>query len=77
MLNKLKEKDSDKLTKREIYEFLLAYLEEQISLSQRASMSEDSFTHPSWAQYQAYQLGMQKAFTKVKEILPDQGKNDN
>lgn len=77
MLNKLKEKDSDSLTKREVYDFLISYLEEQISLSQRVSMNEDSFTKPSWSEYQAYQLGLQKAYTKVKEIIPDQGKDDN
>lgn len=74
MINKLKEKDSDKLSKQEVYMFLISYLEEQISLSQRSAMNEDSFSKPSWSEYQAYQLGMQKAFSKVKEIIPDQGK---
>lgn len=73
MLNKLKEKDSDSLTKKEIYEFLISYLEEQIATSQRVSMNEDSFTKPSWSEYQAYQMGLQKAYTKVKDLLPDQG----
>lgn len=74
MLNKLKEKESDKLTKREVYDFLISYLDEQITLSQRISMNEESFSKPSWSEFQAYQLGLQKAFTKVKELIPDQGK---
>lgn len=74
MLNKLKEKDSDKLSKQEVYDFLISYLEEQISLSIRSVTNEDSFSKPSWSEYQAYQLGMIKAFSKVKDVIPDQGK---
>lgn len=77
MLNKLKAKDSNKLTKTEVYDFLSLYLKDQIALSHRLSMSEESFSKPSWAEYQAYQIGLQAAFTKVLQLIPDQGQNDN
>ena len=75
MLNILKEKNN-KLTKEEVYSFLVGYLKEQITVSQRNSMNEESFLKPSWSEYQAYQMGLQKAFYKVLDLIPDQGKND-
>jgi hypothetical protein len=78
MLNKLKEKDTSKLTKEEVYDFLIKYLEEQISLSERTTRNEESFDTPNWALHQAYHVGMQKAFTRVKELIPlTKGKNND
>jgi hypothetical protein len=70
MLNNLKGKGSEKLSKEEVYDFLHGYLEEQLSLVQRQAMSEESFTKPAWAEYQAFLLGQQKAFSKLIELIP-------
>lgn len=74
MNNILKDKERKDLTKEDVYIFLHKWLKEQISLSQRESISELSFDKPAWSEYQAYQLGIQKAFSKLTEIIPDQGK---
>lgn len=74
MLNILKGKESNKLTKEEVYSFLSLYLKEQLSLSQRVSTNEDTFSKPAWAEFQAYQLGMQKAFQRVLELIPNNEK---
>ncbi|MFA5142510.1 MAG: hypothetical protein WC471_06095 [Candidatus Woesearchaeota archaeon] len=77
MLNILKGKESNKLTKEEVYEFLSIYLKDQLSLSHRISTNEETFSKPSWSEFQAYQIGMQKAFQRVLDLIPDQGTNDN
>lgn len=69
----LKEKKLNEYSKEEIILILNEYLLEQVELSQRKTLSEDSFDKPSWSEYQAFQLGMQKAFQKVVSFLPDQG----
>lgn len=75
MINILKEKNN-KLTKEEVYIFLHKWLKEQIDLSNRQTESEESFNKPAWSEFQAYQLGIKKAFNKIKEIIPDKGKDD-
>ena len=72
MINILKEKDS-KLSKEDIYLFLTSYCSEELETSRRKSCSEESFASPAWSEYQAYQLGMQKAMQKILNLLPDQG----
>jgi hypothetical protein len=67
---KLTKEDVVRNTKEELLLSLSSYLEEQINLSVRKTRDEDSFSIPSWAEYQAYHLGMQKAFYKVIEFLP-------
>lgn len=69
----LKSDKAKKLTKDEIFREIRNYLTEQIELSRRKSIDEESFDKPSWANYQAYQLGFQKAFTKLYTLIPDQG----
>lgn len=69
----LKSDKAKKLTKDEVFREIRNYLTEQIDLSRRKSIDEDSFDKPSWAAYQAYQLGFQKAFTKLYNLIPDQG----
>ena len=73
MINILKEKNN-KLTKEEVYDFLHLWLKEQVSLSQRECTNSLNFDKPAWSERQAYQLGMQKAFNKMQETPPDQGK---
>jgi hypothetical protein len=44
---------------------------EQIELSIRKTQDETAFDRPSWSEFQAYQIGMQKAFQKVIQFIPD------
>ena len=56
-------------TKKEVLKLLKGYLEEQIELARRKSIDEDNFSLPSWSEYQAYQLGIQKALHKVNNLI--------
>lgn len=69
----LKSEKAKSLTKHQVFEELNKYFKEQIELSQRKCMDESNFSHPAWSELQAYQLGLQKAFTKVLNLIPDQG----
>ena len=69
----LKSDKAKKLTKDQVFQELKDYLTEQIELSRRKSLDEDNFTLPAWSEYQAYQLGFQKAFSKLYNLIPDQG----
>jgi|TARA_B110000977_G_C11057309_1_gene484576 hypothetical protein len=66
----LKSEKAKELTKNQVFEELNKYFKEQIELSQRKCMDEDSFNIPAWSEKQAYQLGLQKAFTKVLNLIP-------
>lgn len=68
MINKLKTKKE--LTKQEIYETLLEFLEDCQTLSLRELRREENFEKGSWSEFLAFQLGMQKAFQKVIEFIP-------
>ncbi len=57
-------------TKEDVYKYLSAYLQEAIEVSCRKCRDEDNFTYPSWSEFQAYQLGMQKAYSKVLDLFP-------
>lgn len=67
----LKTKEAKEYSKEEVYLIIQEYISEQIELSRRNSMSEDSFNKPSWSEYQAYQLGIQKALLKLAAFIPD------
>tara|TARA_R110001606_G_scaffold96889_1_gene214322 strand:- start:100 stop:324 length:225 start_codon:yes stop_codon:yes gene_type:complete len=69
----LKSEKGKSLTKKEVLKLLKGYLEEQIELARRKSIDEDNFSLPSWSEFQAYQLGIQKALHKVNNLIPDQG----
>ena len=69
----LKSDKAKSLTKQQVFEELKAYCQEQILLAQRKAIDEDTFDKPAWAQYQAYQLGIQKAFSRLYNLIPDQG----
>jgi len=69
----LKSDKAKKLTKDQVFKELKDYLTEQIELSRRKSVDEDNFSLPAWSEHQAYQLGFQKAFTKLYNLIPDQG----
>jgi len=69
----LKSDKGKSLSKAEAFKEIRTYLEEQISLSQRKVIDETTFDKPAWSEYQAYQLGFQKAFAKLYNLIPDQG----
>ena len=69
----LKSEKGKALTKIEVFKEIKAYLEDQVDLSQRKCMDEENFSKPSWSEFQAYQRGIQKAYTKLLNAIPDQG----
>lgn len=69
----LKSDKAKSLTKQEVYIALREYIREQIDLSRRKQVDEDNFTLPAWSEHQAFQLGFQKAFSKLYNLIPDQG----
>jgi hypothetical protein len=71
----LKSEKAKDLTKREVFILLREYLDEQIELSRRKTLTEDNFSLPSWSEFQAYQLGIQRAYFKLKDAIPDQGES--
>ena len=75
MIKTLKSKEYKEMSKKEVVDLLLSYLEEQRELTIR-EMTNNSFELPSWSEYQAYKLGSLKTLTKVVDFLPDQGIDD-
>ncbi len=69
----LKKLNSKDLSRSQAFSLLKEYLTEQIDLAHRKMESEDNFSLPSWAEYQAFQLGSIKAYQKFLSIIPDQG----
>jgi hypothetical protein len=76
MLNILKKKEKNEISKEEVIQFFLKYVTEELEVSRRKSSSEDSFNKPSWSEFQAYQLGIQKMCQNIINLIPDQGKDD-
>jgi hypothetical protein len=69
----LKSDKGKALSKQEALNEIKMFLQEQIELAHRKAMVEENFSNGSWAFHQAYLLGMQKAFTKLYNLIPDQG----
>jgi hypothetical protein len=69
----LKSDKAKSLTKDQVFKEIKDYLTEQIELSRRKCVDEDNFSFPAWSEHQAFQLGFQKAFTKLYNLIPDQG----
>ena len=69
----LKSDKAKSLTKQQVFSLLKEYISDQIDLSRRKQMDEDNFSLPAWSEHQAYQLGFQKAFSKLYNLIPDQG----
>lgn len=67
----LKTEEAKKYTKNEMILIIREYVIEQIELSRRKMLDDDSFSKASWSEYQAFQLGIQKAFSKIEAFLPD------
>ena len=66
----LKSEKAKALTKKQVFEELRIYLNEQVEISNRKCMDEDNFKLPAFNEYQAYQRGIQKALTKLYNLLP-------
>lgn len=71
----LKSDKAKSLSKQEVFLLLREYIQNQIDLSRRKCIDEENFSLPSWSEYQAFQLGFQKAFSKLYNLLPDQGES--
>ena len=69
----LKSEKAKALTKKQVFDELRSYLNEQVDISNRKCMDEENFNKPSWSEFQAYQIGIQKAYTKLLNVIPDQG----
>ena len=69
----LKSDKGKALTKIEALKEIRVFLEDQIGLSNRKCMDEENFNKPSWSEFQAYQIGIQKGYTKLLNVIPDQG----
>jgi len=66
----LKTEEAKKYTKNEILVIIHEYIVEQVELSRRKMLDDDSFSKASWSEYQAFQLGIQKAFSKIESFIP-------
>lgn len=60
-------------TKEDVLSFIQDWLNKELELSRRETI-KDTFDKPAWAEYQAYQLGIQKLAVKLLSILPDREK---
>lgn len=71
-MNKLKNlEEYKKLTKRGVIDEIKKYIEEQIELSRRNTLSDEAYSKAAWPYYQAANLGQQKALLKILNYLPD------
>lgn len=59
------------VTKTMAFQAMKEYLQKEIDLSVRKCMDEAHFEKASWSEYLAYQLGLQKSYTKLLSFLPD------
>jgi hypothetical protein len=66
----LKSEKAKALTKKQVFDELRSYLNEQVDISNRKCMDEEYFKLPAFNEYQAYQRGIQKALTKLYNLLP-------
>lgn len=62
-------KDKKDLTRQEIYDTMVAYILENLDLSSRKMRDEANFMFPAWSEFQANQLGQQKALHKLLEFI--------
>lgn len=71
MINKLKDKEAfESLTKRGMIDEIRRYIEDQIALSNRKCINDEAFTL-DWPYHQAKEMGLQKAYVKLLEFLPE------
>lgn len=70
MSNILKIEEFKKYSKEELLLIIHEYILELNELSRRKTLDEESFEKPSWSEYQAFQLGYQKALSKLENFIP-------
>jgi hypothetical protein len=73
MLKSLKDPNNPPISKEEAYQIIHNYLDAEIRLAHRKQLDEVRFDSASWAEFQAFQLGMLKMLDKLKQFIPDQG----
>ena len=74
MRNRLKEEKD--LTKHEIYDIIIEYIDSCIATSLREMRDVESFAKPAWSEFQAFQLGSQKALFKLRDFIPSSDQGD-
>jgi len=72
----LKTEEVKELSKAQCFEIIQLYILEQRELSVRKTKDEDSFNRAAWSEYQAFQLGIQKALDKLSSFIPNQEGNE-
>lgn len=71
MINKLKSKGNDKLSKGQVYDVIRDMLQAEKELTIRKMISDETFDSPAWAEKQAYFLGFIKSLDKLLNFIPD------
>lgn len=71
MINKLKSKGNDKLSKGQVYDVIRDMLQAEKELTIRKMISDETFDSPAWAEKQAYSLGFIKSLDKLLNFIPD------
>lgn len=70
-MNKLKSPEYKNLTKQGVINEITSYINEQLELSRRKCLSDESFSKASWPYIQAQEMGIQKALLKMLNYLPE------
>lgn len=71
-MNKLKDDvEYAKLTKVGVIKEIREYLNSQLDLVRRTSISEDSYDKAAWPYLQAHSNGVQKTLIKILNYLPE------
>ncbi len=73
----LKTEEAKKYTKNEILLIIREYVAEQIELSRREMLDKDNFGKAGWSEHQAFQLGIQKAYSKIEVFIPNPDPESN
>jgi hypothetical protein len=68
---KLSKEQWIELSKQGVIDSIREYITEQIDLSQRKSRSDEAFGKAAWPYVQASELGLQKAYYKLLDFLPE------
>lgn len=58
-------------SKQEVVNTIREYVKDQIALSQRKCLDDEAFSRSSWPYNQAKELGLQKAFEKILNFIPE------
>jgi len=59
----------DKLSREDALDLVHVFIEKCLDSSYNLSSSRESFELPAWSEYQAHELGQQKAFRKLLNFI--------